>query len=218
MNVVVVLQKPMEKAKTRLKDFLSPNKRMGLVSAMLQDVLSVLSKTRSIDCYGVLTCDETAIQLAKRYGATVFYEEEAKGINLAIQNFVNALDEKYKKICILPSDLPLINSEEIEKILNGNSPVTIVPCNHHSGTNGLVMEPPNAMTTKFGVNSKDKHIRQAKRNGLYYELHYSRSLMHDIDTIQDVLALKEISATTYTRQYLIEQHIFENILAQGVTM
>ena len=219
MNVVAVLQKPMQHSKSRLKHVFSPKQRVELVRAMLSDVLSVLSKTSIIDHYGVLSCDPQAIQLAKRFGASVFYEEKAKGINQAIDQLVKKLDHKYTTLCILPSDIPLITPKDIENVITNATitPVTIAPCKNGTGTNALVLNPPTIIRPQFGVNSKEKHVKQARLKNVPFVLHHCCSLQQDVDTVSDLVMFNKVQLDTYTKEFLSTHRLIKTISFQEVS-
>lgn len=219
MNVAAVLQKPIYASKTRLKDWLSPIERSGLIEAMLSDVLSQLSEVNSIDHYMVVTCDPSAIQLANQFGAEVFYEESVQGMNQAIMGVQNTLNESVENLFILPADIPLISFAEVERVVqfSKNYSMTIIPCRKGVGTNGLILSPPKLMNTAFGIGSMEDHCRIARMQAINFEIYYSEQFSCDIDTIDDLLYMEQLGDGTKTKEYLVQKNIYKKLLTNEVT-
>lgn len=213
VNVAIVLQKPMYASKTRLKGWLSPMERSGLIEAMLSDVLTQLSQVNSLDYYMVVTCDPSAIQLANQYGAKVFYEESVQGMNQAIMTVQHTLRRNVENLFILPADIPLISFTEIEHIVeySKDCSMTIIPCRKSIGTNGLILSPPKLMNTAFGIGSLKEHCEIASRQAIDYKIFHSESFSCDIDTIDDLLYIEQIGSGTKTKEYLFQNNIYKKL-------
>ncbi|RFU64870.1 2-phospho-L-lactate guanylyltransferase [Peribacillus glennii] len=212
MNLAIVLQKPMNKAKTRLKNWLSLYERIGLADSMLYDVLNTLSKVSSIDAVGIVTSDARAIAIAKQFGVHIFHEgEDALGMNQAIQFVVETLPRDVQHLFIFPADIPLISCDEITNLVKmvKNHSVSVIPCKKGTGTNVLVLSPPGVIQTAFGLNSREEHCLLAKKAGLHYWVFHSSSLSLDIDTIDDLLLLKTMGQGTKTKDFLERNQIFK---------
>jgi 2-phospho-L-lactate guanylyltransferase len=70
--------------------------------------------------------------------------------------------------------------------------VGIVPDRHGSGTNGLLIAPPDAFRPSFGEGSLGRHLAQARERELAYRLEALPSLEHDVDTPDDLAALWDV--------------------------
>jgi 2-phospho-L-lactate/phosphoenolpyruvate guanylyltransferase len=213
--MAIVMQKPMNNAKTRLKHWLSSFERISLVHSMLFDVCNTLSKVSSIDRIGIVTSDSTAIHVTNQFGAHVFFEKEAIGMNAAIKFVVNELPKDVNKLFIFPADIPLISKSELSKIVRlvEKTPVTVIPCRKGTGTNGLILSPPGVIRTAFGVNSMVRHCIKAQTAGVNYSIIQNTSLAYDIDTVEDLLLLKTLGEGTKTKEFLENQHIFDKFAA-----
>lgn len=218
MRVAVVLQKPIHTSKTRLKDCLSARERACLVQAMLTDVLSQLSLVNSLDYFGVITKDPDVIRLTQAYGGHVFYEKVVNGMNQAIHGITRSLGASVKQMLILPADIPLISAREVDMLLrkSENFSVTIVPCRKMTGTNGLILSPPQVMDTAFGFNSLEKHCRIANNLGLDYTVSQEVSLSVDIDTLEDLHLVTQKGFGTHTRQFIMKNGILHKNTDIGV--
>src|SRR5260370_41796974 len=67
----VVPVKELDRAKERLALVLPPERRRGLMLAMLEDVLTALAATTGLSGLAVVTVDAAACRLAARYGARI---------------------------------------------------------------------------------------------------------------------------------------------------
>jgi 2-phospho-L-lactate guanylyltransferase len=67
--------------------------------------------------------------------------------------------------------------------------VAIVSDRGGTGTNALVLSPPDAMTPSFGPGSFERHVALAESAGLRYSAEPAPSLEHDVDTPDDLAAL-----------------------------
>ncbi|MDN3016188.1 2-phospho-L-lactate guanylyltransferase [Paenibacillus sp. BSR1-1] len=220
MNLAIVMQKPMNNAKTRLKHWLSSFERISLVHSMLFEVCNTLSKVPSIDRIGIVTSDPTAVKVANQFGAHVFYEREPRGMNAAIKFVVDQLPREVNKLLIFPADIPLISIRELSIIIRlaAETPVTIIPCRNGTGTNGLILSPPDIISTAFGVNSMVRHCMNAQKAGVNYSIIQNSSLAYDIDTVEDLLLLKTLGEGTKTKDFLENNHIFEKILPRKMNL
>jgi 2-phospho-L-lactate guanylyltransferase len=69
--------------------------------------------------------------------------------------------------------------------------VVIVPDRHGSGTNGLLLSPPDAICPSFGADSRARHERLASEAGVSWRIERPSSLLLDIDTGEDLAVLRE---------------------------
>ncbi|WP_158555825.1 2-phospho-L-lactate guanylyltransferase [Peribacillus glennii] len=218
MISVVVLQKPMHRSKTRLTGILSAEQRIGLAYSMLYDVLNVLSEVPSIDEFSIVTCDPNAMGLATKFGANLYYEEKVSGMNQAIKAVVDSLHERVDELLILPSDIPLITVKEIDMIITQKrqAPVTVFPCKNGTGTNGLLLTPPSAIDTAFGMYSLEKHCLSAFKAGYEYHIGTAPLLSYDIDTVTDLFMIHELGKGTKTYEYIHSQQVLDKLRLKEV--
>jgi 2-phospho-L-lactate guanylyltransferase len=66
-----------------------------------------------------------------------------------------------------------------------------VPDRHGTGTNGLLLTPPDAISPSFGPGSFERHRALALAAGLPCRVERPPSLLLDIDTGADLAALRE---------------------------
>jgi 2-phospho-L-lactate guanylyltransferase len=95
------------------------------------------------------------------------------------------------RLLILPSDLPLISSEDVDALVAASerSAVVITPDRASEGTNALLLSPPLALIPSFGEASFDRHQQLAERASLEVAVVKRWGLALDLDTPADVLRL-----------------------------
>jgi 2-phospho-L-lactate guanylyltransferase len=70
--------------------------------------------------------------------------------------------------------------------------VVIVPDRHGFGTNALVISPPAVFKPSFGPDSLNRHVGAAQEAGLKHSVEEVPSLLHDVDTPEDLAALEAL--------------------------
>ncbi|MEX2447191.1 MAG: hypothetical protein WD404_00415 [Solirubrobacterales bacterium] len=100
-------------------------------------------------------------------------------------------------VVLLPGDCPLLEPRELDRLLTGvpSSYVAIVPDRHGSGTNALVLAPPEAIAPAFGEGSCARHVAAARAAGIPFAVEQLPSLALDLDTPADIVALTTRVAT-----------------------
>jgi 2-phospho-L-lactate guanylyltransferase len=68
----------------------------------------------------------------------------------------------------------------------------VVPDRHGTGTNALLMCPPDAIGPAFGPDSRERHAERARRRNLAATVEELPSLALDLDTAEDLEALRDV--------------------------
>ena len=202
MNTVAILpMKALENAKQRLAEALGPGFRRALVEAMYADVLVAIRRTSAIDAIIVVTSDDSAARIAVGNDAIVIADTTASQSHsrAAMLGVERALAEGAARVLMIPGDCPLLDPAELERLLarpqSGRSAV-IIPDRHGTGTNGLLLTPPDALTPAFGVGSRARHFELAVAQGATPEVIELPTLGLDIDTPDDLDTLRATLAAT----------------------
>jgi 2-phospho-L-lactate/phosphoenolpyruvate guanylyltransferase len=185
--------KSFDEAKQRLRDELDPTPRRALVEAMFSDVLIALRRAKLVDQVLVVSADNVAQRIAGGYDAMVVQDEDAGHNQAAAQGAARALELGVDRVLMVPGDCPLISPMELDGLLGHPAPapsVLIVPDRHGSGTNALVLAPPDALMPAFGPGSHERHRQHATGAGVHVESVEVPSLALDIDTPEDLAAVE----------------------------
>ena len=179
-------------AKQRLTAGIDDERRAAIVTAMLEDVLEAIAGSRSIERTIVVSSEPRARELAAAAGAELVADPDAGGHSgAALAGVARAQDLGAACVALLPGDCPLLEPRELERLLTGLPQrfVAIVPDRHGTGTNALVLAPPDAIRPAFGEGSCARHVAAARDVGTPYAVEELPSLALDLDTPADVVAL-----------------------------
>lgn len=204
----IVPIKRFENAKTRLSSILDTDDRIRLSLLMLEDTLQILSAVHSLSQLITVSADKRVGEIAVKYGANFLFEEKERGVNSAV-----ALADSYcmKKAAdatmVIPHDLPLLDSTDISKACelaeNESRCIVICPSLRYDGTNMLLRKPPSIIATFYDADSYNMHVKAAIRLGIPVKRLFSKALMHDIDTPEDVLEImKEETVTARSLEFI----------------
>ena len=200
MRTVAILPiKSFGEAKQRLADEFDAPTRRALAEAMFSDVLVALRRTTSIAEIVVVTADSGAQRIAGGYGAMVL-DDDDRGHNVAALNGIrHALMSGADRTLLVPGDCPMLDPNELEELLARPVPArsaVIVPDRHGTGTNALLLTPPEAMTPAFGPGSCQRHVEHAQAEKTAPEVVKVSSLALDVDTPEDLAYLQNALATS----------------------
>jgi len=187
----VVPVKPLNRAKSRLKDVLSPEQREHLAFEMLRHNLSILTTVSDIDGVLVISRDTKALAEARNFDRVQTLQESGTPeLNTALQRASRMLIAwGAEASLILPSDIPLMNKTDIETILSKGQTyhsLVISPDRHRDGTNAVFMRPPALIPFGFGRGSFDHHLASAREHGYPIHIYESERLSIDVDTPDDL--------------------------------
>ena len=77
-------------------------------------------------------------------------------------------------------------------LLELEAAVAIVPDRHGTGTNALLLAPPDAIAPSFGPGSFERHVAAARDAGVAYAVERVPTLMFDVDTPDDLADLSGV--------------------------
>jgi 2-phospho-L-lactate guanylyltransferase len=194
MNTAAVLPvKRFAAAKQRLEPAVSHPLRGELARAMVADVLDALSACAAITGIIVVTSDESARALAIRARAAVVPDLLEDGQSSAAAIGVReAVAAGFARVLCVPGDCPALDSSELDELLApwSEEQVVIVPDRHDTGTNALLLTPPNVIAPSFGPGSFARHRRLAEESRIPLRVQRPPSLLLDVDTGEDLDALR----------------------------
>jgi 2-phospho-L-lactate/phosphoenolpyruvate guanylyltransferase len=193
LNTAAVLPvKRLGAAKQRLAAGLDAERRRELAEAMVADVLEAIGAARAIDRLIVVSGDPVAQELAAAAEAKVVPDPEDAGHSeAALAGIARAEVEGAERVVLLAGDCPLLDPRQLDRLLTGvpGRYVGIVPDRHGTGTNALLLSPPDAIVPSFGEGSRDRHVGAAREAGVPFGIESLPSIELDLDTPADVIAL-----------------------------
>lgn len=203
----IIPVKPLRYGKSRLAHILSPDERAELTTKMLHHTLRVLENVPAIYRTLVISRDPAALKLARQHGAFTYGEGDKQDLNLALARAAHiAAAREASGILILPADLPLLSTDDVEMMLadvhtkastykyaNGNATfgyqpartVALCPDKDEDGTNALYVSPAVGFEFSYGDGSFDRHLREAERLGIPCRVVHAPGLKFDLDTEED---------------------------------
>jgi 2-phospho-L-lactate guanylyltransferase len=188
-TAAVLPVKSYARAKQRLGDAIGD--RQELAAAMVADVLDALAAVPEIDHVVVVTAEPLAARAAEDAGATVVDDPDEAGQSAAAARGIDAaLVRGAERVLLVPGDCPTLDPREVATLLERRGGVVIVPDRHGSGTNALLLEPPQVMPPSFGAGSFARHAALAWAAGADVKVAELPSLGLDVDTPADLAALR----------------------------
>jgi len=189
----IIPVKTFSKAKTRLD--LSVQQVEELCKIMLEEILHTLSISPHIEKIIMVTREEKAIEIGKKYNTITIIDEKEESVNSAV-----ALADKYllennfHASIVFPQDIPFIKTQDIDFMLNYKTHpnfAIIVPSRRFDGTNALARMPVDLMETHYDEDSYKIHMNTAKEHTLNVAMVFVKRIMWDIDNVDDLKFLLE---------------------------
>ena len=191
----IVPVKTFSKAKTRLN--LSYEKTEDLCKIMLDEVLQTISQSSVIEKITVVSKDESAFKIGKKFGVVEIYDEKEQGVNSAVLMADKYfLDEGFDATIVFPQDVPLMKTEDIQALYDLQMPgkcVLVVPSRRFDGTNALFRSPANVMETHYDEDSYKIHLTTANNKFAKSALVLIRRIMLDVDEPEDLQTILKYS-------------------------
>lgn len=201
MAVTAILPvKRFARAKTRLVETIGPPGRAAILRAMLGDVLASLERSEEIERVVMVTgegrAEKVALEHAKRNRKPIEVLQDPRDeghSEAATLGIMRAKSLGAKTCALLPGDCPLLDGGELDEALTAltNDTVGVVPDRHGTGTNALILSPCDAIGPAFGPDSCERHLDRAGRAGWDAQRIEIPSLALDLDTADDLEALRD---------------------------
>ena len=192
-TTAIVPVKGLSTANARLNGLLGEDERTRLAEALFLDLIVKLPRSRCIDDVLIVTSDSSVARQAGWFGHKVLVQETDEGhAEAAAAGSLAAMADGARRVAMLPVDCPMLDTDELDSHL-GRSPRTalIVPDRHGSGTNALMLNPPDLFQPAFGPDSCARHVTRARATGQSFALEQVESLAIDLDTPEDFTLLRD---------------------------
>lgn len=182
--VAVIPVKPRHAAKSRLSQALDERARAALSDRLLGRVLEAVRRA-GIDAI-VVSRDAVVRNAAATAAAYAVDEPMAGGLNAALDaGRAAAIELGATALLVLPGDLPDVTPEDVRALmaaLPAAPSVVIAPDEAGSGTNALLLSPPDAIPFCFGAGSFALHHAAAHAAGIEPVVVRRPGLAFDVDT------------------------------------
>ncbi len=215
VKVVLLPVKDPARAKQRLAGLLSPAERKDLAWAMLTDVAAAVCSCRLADRIVVVARDPEVAGYAAEHGWEVFREREQVSESRSVDWASKLLDRQGAKAVLrLPVDIPLVQARDLDVLLGpvaGGVAAVLVPSQDGLGTNALLRSPPLIFPSRFGGDSLQKHLRQARLQGLQVLVREMPRLALDLDLASDLVQFRGLGKGTATEALLQKLQVGERL-------
>ncbi|MFV2065307.1 MAG: 2-phospho-L-lactate guanylyltransferase [Chloroflexota bacterium] len=195
---VVLPMRTVSGGKARLGGALDAEEREELVLGMLLNTLAVLGRWQA--CRRIhLVSPDPVIDAATRQTEIdlAIHRQPGQGLNAAIRQGVEAaLSDDAPSLLVLPGDLPHLTVEALDGLTlaadaglaaaAGGALVAIAPSDARSGTNALLLKPPDVIAPAFGIDSFEAHLRAAAAVDAAVQVVSDPVLGFDLDTPDDL--------------------------------
>jgi 2-phospho-L-lactate guanylyltransferase len=195
---VVLPMRTVSGGKARLGEALDAEEREELVLGLLVHTLSVLGQWER--CARVHLVSPDPVLAAVTSGATVpviVHHQEGEGLNPGISlGVAAALAAGAASVLVLPGDIPWLSTEALDELAlaadaglaaaAGGPLVAIAPSDARSGTNALLLRPPDVIAPTFGSDSFEAHLRAAQAADASVQVVGDDVLGFDLDTPEDL--------------------------------
>ena len=206
MITALVPFKPLSEAKSRLANILSPADRRTLALAMLDDVLTALSRSSSIDRVIVTASDHAAQALVMSRGLE-FMPDTAGTLNGALQAAIHTIDPG-SMLMVVHADLPLLEEDDIDEFITlMPSDGLVLAASNDGGTTAAMCAVPQRMQWSFGEHSLQRHIAAARARNIPVVSVREGPITFDIDRPVDLYRLLNNPGGRQTGRLLARMNI-----------
>lgn len=203
--MILIPVKNLSSAKQRLAAVLDQQARTELAHAMLHDVVAAIAAWPDRPACALVTGDPFALDLARQYDFEIIPDPSNPGETGAIEMATRlCVSRGIESTLVIPADIPLIQADEIEKIL-ANAPAegsVLAPAADGRGTNAAFRRPADLFPLRFGNDSFKPHLATAKATGKPCVVLQLPNLAVDVDNPEDLLQVLARPGETCTQQLL----------------
>ena len=189
MKIAAIIPvKTFANAKTRLD--ISSSQKQKLCEIMLEEILHTMSISPQIEKTIIVTKEEKAIEIGKKFNTITIIDEKEESVNNAVSLADKYLIENnFHASIVFPQDIPYIKTQDIDFMLNYKAPpnfAIIVPSRRFDGTNALMRMPTDLMETHYDEDSYKIHMNTAKKHTLNVAMVFVKRIMWDVDNMEDL--------------------------------
>ena len=194
-SVAIIPVREFEDTKLRLQTILAPKQRGELTKKLLQGVLSAIEASCISRAAVVATDQDLVRRTHKASQKTQIIQESIHhgGVNSAMRDGLSIISgQGYDSVLLMPSDLPLITAEAVNKVLEllDRYDLLINPARKLDGTSLLAFNlSKQAIPLHYDDDSFRQHVEEAKRLGLHFRILNMIEFSYDVDSTEDIESL-----------------------------
>ncbi|HEY8292680.1 MAG TPA: 2-phospho-L-lactate guanylyltransferase [Thermomicrobiales bacterium] len=181
--------KGLASAKSRLTPPFSSDERAALTLAMLRHVVAAAQASDVLARITVVSPDTAVLDVAEALGVVALHQRTV-GLNPALDEArADAMCHGADAVLALHADLPRLDPADIVTMIARLPPppaVVLAPDYTGSGTNALLIAPPEALPFLFGSDSFARHRAAVERLNLPSAIASMPGIAGDVDTPDDV--------------------------------
>lgn len=200
--MILIPVKDLSRAKQRLASLLDQSARTELAQVMLIDVLTACASCGEV---AVVTSDPFATSLAAQFGSEIIPDHHNQSETDAIEMATRICEARgIESTLVIPGDVPLITSQEINRILQAapTEGTVLVPAADGRGTNAAFRRPAGLFSLRFGNDSFKPHLAVARATGRPCVVLSLAGIGLDIDNPSDLRELSEASGDTHAQRLI----------------
>ena len=172
------------RCKTRLADVLRPPERIDLVRSMLTAVLEAAGNAQTVHQVIVISPERDTVP-----AEIPVLADTGESLNTAlVQAHTLVREFGCHEIVVLPADLPLVTSAEIDELVRAARAGGFAMATDAAGvgTNALCLVSTQPFRFQFGPDSRRLHLQEAQRLGSSPQLVHLAGLEFDVDSSADL--------------------------------
>lgn len=166
--ILLIPIKDLANAKQRLAGELNRAQRSQLAEAMMRDVLGAASGVLGRIDVALVTGDPRAQELARQFGFKIIDDIRNESETAAIEMATEWCEQQgYDTTIVIPGDIPLITSDELQRVLDAAPPegAVFVPAYDRRGSNCILRRPASLIPLHFGNDSFLPHCDAMQKTG-----------------------------------------------------
>jgi len=185
-----------EDAKSRLGRTLDAEERHDLTERLLTQTIQAALAVPRLEDVLVVSPDRDVLQRAAALGARTL-RQRSRGLNAGLdEGRADVVAGGADALLVLPIDLAFVSADAIAAVLEplaaAERLVALVTDRHETGTNALVLRPPDVIGFSFGAGSRSAHRAAAEAAGARF-VEVGGPLTIDIDTPADLVLVESMA-------------------------
>jgi 2-phospho-L-lactate guanylyltransferase len=204
-GILLIPVKSLTTAKQRLAAALDQGRRSQLSEAMLRDVMTAAAGVLGRIDVALVTGDARARALAAEFGFVVIDDPRNESETAAIEMATAWCEQRgYDTTVVVPGDIPLITSDELQRVLDAapDEGAVFVPAYDGRGSNCILRRPASIIPLRFGNDSFLPHCEAMRKTGRELVVLEMPGIGLDIDNPHELELLLQRDGNTNAQRLL----------------